>query len=332
MDANTYFKLQRLLYRLRDQFEDTDPGHVDHEFFSASVNSAFEKSTSAELFFEKLIEVIKQQKDLNLTDSRAAVNKALAAAKTEQTNKENGSVTPSLKNINISEYSWKLDTGQLMLLASNGVSTAEEYQHLLFDLAVNQNASLLSFIEKDKHDKIFKTLIKELQKAEGQTALKFNTKLVQLKSSRSFVDQSVYFSNADFEAQISYLKTKYQLDVIYLDDYSILKEIISEESSKSYQLFLLGDFLLHLANKYKLRFIINYHHDHFEVKSLKSEIGRLINYTAQAIAFQKYEFQHSLKVPFFEIIDLKSSAIKPIDAYFDLKECLILKTTNKNEI
>lgn len=329
MNINSFFELNKLTKQLSYCFEDIDPGLVDHEFFTKEINLALQKSTTAEDFFRTIVKLLKQQQDQNLVDSRSAINRAIKDITTGITNtRVRRSDTELEAKLSISDKSWVFDEGQLFLLCTNGQYSSEIYQHLLMDLAVDQKINLLSFIEQAKHDLILENLISSIKESDREQALQFNTRLVQLKNCRSYVEERIHYNASQFEEHLSYLCKKYKLHVVYLDDISILQTIASLEISKKDQLLQIGEFLLRLANKLNIGIIIKYQHEFSDVRLLKEEIGGLINYTSHALQFNKTLSQEAFKMAFFDLIDLKAYPQKALDAYFNTNKGLILKSSN----
>lgn len=330
MNINSFFELNKLTKQLSYCFEDIDPGLVDHEFFSKEINLALQKSTNVEDLFRTLIKLLKQQQDQNLVDSRSAINRAIKEITSGITDtRERRSDEVFKAKLSISDKSWVFDQGQLVLLCTNGQYSSEIYQHLLMDLAVDQKINLLSFIEQTKHDFILENLISSIKESDREQALQFNTRLVQLKNIRSYVEERVNYNASRFEEHLSYLCEKYKLHVVYLDDISILQNIASSEISKKDQLLQIGEFLLHLANKLNIGIIIKHQHEFTEVRLLKEEIGSLLNYTSQALQLNSVRSQEAFEMSFFDIIDLKSYPQKEIDAYFNINKGLIIKSSNE---
>jgi hypothetical protein len=231
----------------------------------------------------------------------------------------------SLKvKLNISDLSWTLGHGQIMILCTNAMISSELYQHLLFDLAVNQHMNFLSFIEESKHDSIIDDLMNSIRTSEKKEALNFNTKLFQLKNSKAYVEETMYHSPESFEEHLKYLCRKYKTQVVYIDDISIIDFNRSHESNTW---FNVGEYLLSLANKLKLTIIFKYHHEFLKIDDLKRNLESLMNYTTNVLQLEKSLSQEGLKLCFLDIIDLKGNTNESLDVYFNPDKSMIMKSS-----
>ena len=323
MNYNSFFKIKSLCEELHHYFEDLDPSKVDHEFFSKEIRLGMNSCDTAEDALALLIKKTKEQFDHNLIDSRTAVNQAIQRITTPTHHFETGT-------FKVGSFTWEFNEGQVFLLSTNANLSTELYQHIMFDLAVNQKLPLLCFVEKTKHDFMYDNLVEGIKINNPKEVLNYNASLTQLKMSRCHVEFSLNMDQSSFLYQLSYLINKHQPKVIYIDDNSLITLSTDSAVNSKDRLRRLGELLLSLANEYNVIFFLKWEHEFSKIKSLPQDLGNILNYTQQALHFNTTETDSYSSMKFFNLYDLKRYPLEPKDCFYDRESHLISTTTSKD--
>ncbi|GAA0762898.1 hypothetical protein [Psychroflexus lacisalsi] len=321
MKTNSIHQIKDLNEKLSLCFQDTNLEKVDLVLLSKEMSLLLNHVVCVEDVFKSLIELLKQQQDLNLKDSRSIVNEAIKEFAGDKDPR-------SFAKLNFGEYSWELCHGQVMMINSNQDLSSEIYQHLIFNLLIPKHLKCVSFMEEAKKNYIFSNLLNTLSAHDED--LNYNSALVQLKNNDNFIDHSYFHDSLHFENHVKYLKDKHNPQVIYIDDILSVNLEGSEDSSRQLHLQRVGELLLHLGNRYELCFIIRNQYAPKELNKISFEFGNILNFTAHALHFQSYEADSTSEVPFFELYNLKSFPMRAVDVFFDTKTHLISSFTAKS--
>jgi hypothetical protein len=321
MKTNSIHQIKDLNEKLSLCFQDTNLEKVDLALLSKEMSLLLNHVVCVEDVFKSLIELLKQQQDINLKDSRFIVNEAIKKFTEDKDPR-------SFAKLNFGEYFWELCQGQVMLINSNHDLSSEFYQHLIFNLLIPKQLKCVSFMEEARKNYIFSKLLNTLSAQDED--LNYNSTLVQLKNNVNFIDHSYFHDRQHFESHVKYLKDKHNPEVIYIDDMLSINLEGSKDVSRQVYLQRVGELLLHLGNRYELCFIIRNEYEPKELKKVSFELGNILNFTAHALHFHSHEADSTSEVPFFELYNLKSYPMRPVDLFFDTKTQLISTFTTKS--